>query len=84
MQTTDPPTKTPNHSFILAHQSGPEREKKMQEKFQKGKQPGSAKKEKKNLKVNFLANKQTDWRRPLKTNKKKKNKKQPIPHFSFA
>lgn len=56
----------------------------MQEKFQKGKQPGSEKKEKKNLKVNFLANKQTDWRRPLKTNKKKKTKKQPIPHFSFA
>lgn len=74
MQTTDPPTKTPNHSFILAHQSGPEREKKCKKNSKKDK-PGSAKKEKKNLKVNFLANKQTDWRRPLKTNKKKKKQK---------
>lgn len=84
MQTTDPPTKTPNHSFILAHQSGPEREKKCKKNSKKENNQAVQKKEKKNLKVNFLANKQTDWRRPLKTNKKNKTKKQPIPHFSFA
>jgi len=46
MQTTDPPTKTPNHSFILAHQSGPEREKKCKKNSKKENNQAAQKKRK--------------------------------------